>query len=180
MRTERMTFTPVHGSELRELCELWRKPLVRQFLFDGQILTDEEVAEVISSSEKDFATAGFGIWLLRSAESGPLIGTAGLRRLDGGPEIEVVYSLDPAYWGQGFAGEAAFAVLEYGFGLGLPQVLAEVDEGNSGSVAVVERLGMRRIGTAQGVLGPMRHYAIERAEWQARQVKAAMPRTRSK
>lgn len=175
-----MMFTPVCGSDLRELSGLWRKPLVRQFLFDGRTLTDEDVAEIIASSEKDFAAAGFGLWLLRSAESGPLIGTAGLRRLDGGPDIEVVYSLDPAYWGQGFAGEAAGAVLEYGFGLGLPRVLAEVDEGNGGSVAVVERLGMRRIGTVQGVLGPMRHYAIGRAEWQARQVKAATARTRSK
>ncbi|WNJ57355.1 hypothetical protein [Nocardia seriolae] len=28
---------------------------------------------------------------------GPVIGTAGLRRLDGGPELAVVYSLDPGH-----------------------------------------------------------------------------------
>jgi RimJ/RimL family protein N-acetyltransferase len=49
--------------------------------------------------------------------------------------------------------------VDYGLGfLGLPEVLAEVDEGNTASVAVVKRLGMTRYAVAPGVLGPMTRY----------------------
>jgi RimJ/RimL family protein N-acetyltransferase len=42
--------------------------------------------------------------------------------------------------------------------LGLPEVLAEVDEGNVASVAVVKRLGMTPLAVVPGVLGPMTRY----------------------
>jgi GNAT acetyltransferase-like protein len=55
--------------------------------------------------------------------------------------------------------EAARAVVEHALGpLGLPEVLAEVDEGNAASVAVVKRLGMTAFGVVPGVLGPMTRY----------------------
>jgi ribosomal-protein-alanine N-acetyltransferase len=37
-------------------------------------------------------------------------------------------------------------------------VLAEVDEGNAASVAVVKRLGMTPFAVVPGVLGPMTRY----------------------
>ncbi len=42
--------------------------------------------------------------------------------------------------------------------LGLPEVLAEVDEGNTASVTVVRRLGMTPFAVVPGVLGPMTRY----------------------
>jgi [ribosomal protein S5]-alanine N-acetyltransferase len=50
-------------------------------------------------------------------------------------------------------------VVEYGLGpLGLPEVLAEVDEGNAASVAVVRRLGMTPYAVVPGLFGPMTRY----------------------
>ena len=52
-------------------------------------------------------------------------------------------------------------MVEYGLGsLGLPEVLAEVDEGNTASVAVVKRLGMTPYAVVPGVLGPMTRYRV--------------------
>ena len=57
------------------------------------------------------------------------------------------------------ATEAARAVVEYALArLGLPEVLAEVDEGNTASVAVIERLGMIPYAVVPGELGPMTRY----------------------
>jgi RimJ/RimL family protein N-acetyltransferase len=86
------------------------------------------------------------------------VGTAGLRPLaESG--LEIFYSLAPGAWGHGYATEAAQAVVDYGLGfLGLPEVLAEVDEGNAASVAVIERLGMTRFDVVPGELGPMGRY----------------------
>ena len=51
--------------------------------------------------------------------------------------------------------------MEYGLGpLGLPEVLAEVDEGNAASLAVVKRLGMTAYAVVPGLLGPMTRYRI--------------------
>jgi RimJ/RimL family protein N-acetyltransferase len=50
-------------------------------------------------------------------------------------------------------------VVEYALGpLGLPEVLAEVDEGNAASVAVIERLGLTRFDVVPGQLGAMARY----------------------
>jgi RimJ/RimL family protein N-acetyltransferase len=86
------------------------------------------------------------------------VGTAGLRPLEESG-LEIFYSLAPGAWGRGYATEAARAVVKYGLGaLGLPEVLAEVDEGNAASVAVVKRLGMIPYAVVPGVLGPMTRY----------------------
>jgi RimJ/RimL family protein N-acetyltransferase len=62
-----------------------------------------------------------------------------------GPEIEVGWRLRPAFWGLGYATEAASAVLRHGFDrMGLEEVLAEIDAANIASVRVAERIGLRR------------------------------------
>ncbi|GAB0107380.1 GNAT family protein [Nocardia sp. JMUB6875] len=167
LRTGRLILTPLSADDHDALSRLLRKAEVREFLLDGEVLSDAEVTEIIVNSEKDFAASNFGFWGLRLIGSGDpigggdLIGTAGLRRLDGGPELEVVYSLDPGHQGRGLALEAATAVVDYAFEvLGRDRVLAEIDEGNAASIALIERLGMRAFETVPGVLGPMVHFAL--------------------
>jgi RimJ/RimL family protein N-acetyltransferase len=87
-----------------------------------------------------------------------VVGTAGLRPLEN-IGLEVFYSLAPGSWGKGYATEAARAVLDRALGpLGLPEVLAEIDAGNTASIAVIERLGMTPFEVVPGLLGPMTRY----------------------
>ena len=136
----------------------WAMPDVRRFLFDGAALSAAEVTETIEDSVRDFAAGGFGVWLIHEEGRSALVGTAGLRPLED-IGLEIFYSLAPGSWGRGYATEAARAVVEHALGpLGLPEVLAEVDEGNAASVAVVKRLGMTPFAVVPGVLGPMTRY----------------------
>ena len=136
----------------------WAMPDVRRFLFDGAVLSAAEVTETIEDSVRDFAAGGFGVWLIHEEGRSALVGTAGLRPLED-IGLEIFYSLAPGSWGRGYATEAARAVVEHALGpLGLPEVLAEVDEGNAASVAVVKRLGMTPFAVVPGVLGPMTRY----------------------
>ena len=166
LSTERLVLRPVTADDHAVLLAHWTQPDVRRFLFDGTALSAAEVAETIEESIGDFAARGYGIWLIElgsGAGPGPspgpgLVGTAGLRPLEESG-LEIFYSLAPAAWGHGYATEAARAVVEYALGpLGLPEVLAEVDEGNAASVAVVKRLGMTPYAVVPGVLGPMTRY----------------------
>ena len=145
----------------------WAMPDVRRFLFDGAALSAAEVTETIEDSVRDFAAGGYGVWLIYEEGRSALVGTAGLRPLED-IGLEIFYSLAPGSWGRGYATEAARAVVEHALGpLGLPEVLAEVDEGNAASIAVVKRLGMTPFAVVPGVLGPMTRYR--------RTAKATMP-----
>jgi RimJ/RimL family protein N-acetyltransferase len=165
LSTERLVLRPVTAGDHAALLAHWTQPDVRRFLFDGAALSAAEVAETIEESIGDFAARGFGIWLIELGSAAglvstaaALVGTAGLRPL-GDTGLEIFYSLAPGAWGHGYATEAARAVVEYGLGpLGLPEVLAEVDEGNAASVAVVRRLGMTPYAVVPGLLGPMTRY----------------------
>jgi RimJ/RimL family protein N-acetyltransferase len=158
LSTERLVLRPVTTDDHAAVLAHWTQPDVRRFLFDGAALSGVEVAETIEESIGDFAARGFGVWLIELGSAAGLVGTAGLRPL-GGSGLEIFYSLAPGAWGHGYATEAARAVVEYGLGpLGLPEVLAEVDEGNTASVAVVRRLGMTPYAVVPGLLGPMTRY----------------------
>jgi len=156
--TERLVLHPVTTEDHAALQAHWGAPDVRRFLFDGTMLSPAEITETIEDSQRDFAAAGYGLWLIHELGGTDLIGTAGLRPLEG-LGLEIFYSLAPCYWGQGYATEAARAVVEHALGpLGLPEVLAEVDEGNAASVAVIKRLGMTASDVVPGLLGPMTRY----------------------
>ncbi len=165
LSTERLVLRPVTADDHAALLAHWTHADVRRFLFDGAALSAVEVAETIEESIGHFAARGFGIWLIElGTAAGPVgtaagpVGTAGLRPLEESG-LEIFYSLAPGAWGHGYATEAARALVEYGLGpLALPEVLAEVDEGNAASVAVVKRLGMTPYAVVPGLLGPMTRY----------------------
>lgn len=158
LRTQRLVLSPVTTGDHAVLLAHWTAPDVRRFLFDGAMLSAAEITEAIEDSTRDFGRAGYGLWLVCEKDGTDLIGTAGLRPLED-LGLELFYSLAPGSWGKGYATEAARAVLDRALGpLGLPEVLAEVDEGNTASIAVLERLGMTQFGIVPGVLGPMARY----------------------
>jgi len=170
LTTERLVLRPVTPGDHAAVLAHWTLPDVRGFLFDGEALSAAEVTETIEESIRDFATGGYGVWLIEAADEAGLVseaglvngaglvGTAGLRPLED-LGLEIFYSLAPGSWGRGYATEAARAVVDHALGpLRLREVLAEVDEGNAASVAVVKRLGMTPFAVVPGVLGPMTRY----------------------
>ena len=61
-----------------------------------------------------------------------------------GPEVEIGWRLITAARGQGFATEAARAIVAHGFGtLGVDTLIADMYRANDGSMGVARKLGMR-------------------------------------
>ena len=77
-----------------------------------------------------------------------LIGRCGLGITDATlGEGMLWYTMHPAYWGRGYATEAARAVVDFGFReLRLHRIWADCDPANVASGRVLEKLGMRREG----------------------------------
>ena len=155
---QRLTLRPVSDGDKDFLIAHWSDPRVRRFLFDATPAVAEQIVGAITESVRGFATVGYGLWLIRPARDSVPVGAVGLRPLDD-LGLEVFYSLTPASWGNGYATEAACGVIDYALGpLGVTEVFAEVDVGNTASAAVLERLDMSAFATAPGSLGPMTRY----------------------
>ena len=91
-----------------------------------------------------YATNGFGLFRVSIRETGDCIGMCGLISREILDDVDIGYAFMPRYWGQGYAFEAAKAVLHYAREqLGLPRVVAVVSPGNTSSVQLLEKLGMR-------------------------------------
>jgi ribosomal-protein-alanine N-acetyltransferase len=73
---------------------------------------------------------------------------AGLHRVNPSfpfaPAVEIGWRLHPAYWGHGYATEAAAAARDHGFAGGLEEIVAFTAAGNVRSQAVMGRIGMER------------------------------------
>lgn len=77
--------------------------------------------------------------------NGLLIGNCGIR-MDGVNSVEanIGYELDPKHWNHGYATEAARAIVDFGFArFGVHRITADCIAENTGSVHVLEKLGMK-------------------------------------
>jgi RimJ/RimL family protein N-acetyltransferase len=82
------------------------------------------------------------------------------------------YLIAPAAQGQGYATEAAAALLQFGLtGGGLHRVTATCDPENTGSVRVLEKIGMSRE-------GHLRDHFLIRGEWRDRLLFAKLAQLR--
>ena len=60
------------------------------------------------------------------------------------PEVGLYWAVSPAWQRQGYATEAASALVRYAFGtLNLQRILATTDYSNVASIGVMQKLGMR-------------------------------------
>ena len=82
---------------------------------------------------------------LPSREGARLIGSAGLSQH--GEDVELGYWIARSHWGQGFATEAARAVLQLARALGHRRIVAGHFVDNPASGRVLTKAGFRRTGT---------------------------------
>jgi RimJ/RimL family protein N-acetyltransferase len=129
-----------------------------------------------------FALYGFGQWVLERREQPGLIGALGLQQVGFEaaftPAVEIGWRLQRAHWRQGYALEAAEAVLAHAFeALQLSEVLAFTVPANLASQGLMQRLGMQHQVEQdfQHPLLPVGHplrqhvlYRLSQASWRQR------------
>ena len=77
--------------------------------------------------------------------------------------MELAWTLRRAFWGQGYATEAARAALDVAFGpLGQAHVISMIDSENQPSIRVAQRLRMRLEGQADLMGHPVLIYGLRR------------------
>lgn len=128
---------------------------------------------------------GWSNWAVELRARPQFIGFVGLSKpaddLPFSPCVEIGWRLAPAYWGQGYASEAARGALQFGFEqLGLQEIVSFTAVDNLRSRNVMQRIGMQHSEDFEHPHLPVGHrlrphclYRLTRARWQALQVDAA-------
>ena len=144
--TKRLKLRPWSRADVDALHSLWTEPAVRRYLWDENVVSREQVVDIVESAVDDL-----GFWCMEKKREPGLIGFCGFRRIQEPGRIELLYGLRPDHWGAGFATEAAGAALEYLWSsTGVSRVYAESDAPNYKSIAVMLRLGMRLHSASDG------------------------------
>jgi ribosomal-protein-alanine N-acetyltransferase len=112
-------------------------------------LTAEESDQFVRRIDRQFEQLGFGLWAVEIKWARRFIGFCGLAvptfTTHFTPAVEIGWRFAKDQWGNGYATEAANAVLDFGFEkAGLEQILSWAIPANTRSTQVMERLGMQR------------------------------------
>jgi RimJ/RimL family protein N-acetyltransferase len=147
LRTERLLLRPWRASDLDAFAALNADPRVME-LFPA-VLSRAESEEIAVRVRRAFEENGYGLWAIEVPGVADFIGFTGLSRprfeAHFTPCVEIGWRLAFAHWGQGYATEASRAALHFGFASAkLEEIVSMTVPANRRSIAVMEKLGMRR------------------------------------
>jgi ribosomal-protein-alanine N-acetyltransferase len=162
LETDRLILRRMTMADLDGLYALYRDPEVRKYFPEGTLTYAQTKAALERIINFYYSQPGLGLWATIHKETGQLIGRCGLLlwTIDERREVEVAYMLAKAYWGQGFATEAARAILAYGFEqLHLTRLICLIDRDNLASIRVATKIGMTFEKEVDDGEGPAQLYA---------------------
>ena len=147
LRTNRLLLRGWLPEDRLAMAAINADPRVMEFI--GEPMTDLQNAAFTERVEAKFAAQGFGFWAVEVVGVSPFIGFVGLNTpmFDAPfmPAVEIGWRLGSAFWGNGYASEAARAALDFGFEVaGLDEIVAFTTERNVRSRRMMERIGMTR------------------------------------
>ncbi len=164
LRTSRLLLRPWRDEDVAAFAELSADPAVMEYL--------APLPGWAARARAHWEEHGFGQWVIEIAGEAGFIGVVGLNTISYEahftPAVEVAWRFARAYWGRGYATEAARAALDYGFEkLALAEIVATMVPANQRSRRVMERLGMTRVPEADFDVpylpqGPLKRHVLYR------------------
>jgi RimJ/RimL family protein N-acetyltransferase len=167
LRTARLILRPWRDADLESFAALNADPAVMEHF--PATLSRAESDAAAARIRAELSERGFGLWAVEAPGVAPFVGFTGLSvvrfdapftraaeqaraqaprsgaRSEAKPSevIETGWRLACAYWGRGYAPEAARAALAFGFErLGLAEIVSFTAVGNVRSRRVMEKIGM--------------------------------------
>ena len=180
IETERLRLRRWRDADRAPFATMSADPAVMEFF--PSLLTPDQASAFIDRVEAHWDAHGFGNYALEERATGAFVGLTGLFKVfpeaHFAPSVEIGWRLARPFWSQGYAREAAEAVLAAAFAEhDFPEIVAFTAVPNVRSAALMQRLGMTRDpaddfdhpGVAEGHL-LRRHvlYRLSRADYERR------------
>lgn len=145
--TERLSFRLFTMNDAAIVYDLNKDPEVTKHTHDPMDSVEQAAMVLEKTILPQYALYNHGRWAVHLKSDGSFIGWCGLKYRPELNEVDLGYRYKKEYWGKGYATEAAFATIKYGFEkLNLQKITGRAEPGNRGSVSVLEKCGMQYIG----------------------------------
>lgn len=143
LATKRLQLNPFQKEDLDLFHHINTNPFVRQFLWDDTVISRNTSQEILEINQTQFEQSQCGLWKISIKDSSTIIGYTGLWYFFDEPQPQLIYALLPDHSQQGFATEAAQAIIDYAFKeLHYTYLIAATDEPHLASQKVAQRLSM--------------------------------------
>ncbi|VXC09839.1 Protein N-acetyltransferase, RimJ/RimL family [Arthrobacter sp. 9AX] len=164
LETERLILRPWEPEDAGFVLDLYSRWEVQRFIGNHpQVMRERAEAEERIRVWQGMDHPVHGVWAVQLKEQDPLKNAAGPRNtpslagtlllksipasgealpLQPSGDTEIGWHFHPARWGNGYATEAAAAVLAHGLGSGLNRIVAVTAPANTASQRVCLRIGM--------------------------------------
>ena len=147
IQTARLVIRAPIAGDFETFWRMNNDPDVKRYTGGVTALSRETVLAQHEESCRSFDAADSSecIFSVEERSTGRCIGYCGFEYSERLGAVELVYGLEKSAWGQGYASEAAEAVLRYGFDtLRLDVVTAAVNPENAASERILIKLGMSK------------------------------------
>jgi len=145
LETDRLVLRRLTLNDAPFIMELVNEPSFLRYIGDRGVRSLQDARRyLLTGPIASYERFGFGLYLIFLKATGDAVGMCGLLKRDTLPDVDVGFALLPGYWRQGYAAEAAAAVLDYGrTRLGLKRIVAITSPDNVASIALLEKIGLK-------------------------------------
>jgi RimJ/RimL family protein N-acetyltransferase len=173
LQSERLTLRAFSLADATAVQAILNDPVITDYmLYIPYPCSVEWVEAYIERVNVDVPTGRYTFCIVRRADD-TIMGRINIRLNDDHQRAEIGYWVGRAFWGQGYASEAARRIVQFGFDdLGLNRIIGQCFVRNAASVRVLQKAGMRREATFRddflknGVYESTHLYAILRSEYE--------------
>jgi RimJ/RimL family protein N-acetyltransferase len=144
IETERLLLRELDLDDAAFILELLNEPAFLRFIGDKGVRTLDGARDYMRKGPIDsYGRHGFGLYAACLPDGTP-IGICGLVKRDGLDDADVGFAFLSRHCAKGYAAESASAVLVHARRvLRLPRIVAIASPENRGSIAVLEKIGLR-------------------------------------
>jgi RimJ/RimL family protein N-acetyltransferase len=145
LETRRLVLRKIAFEDDAFILELLNEPSFLRYIGDRGVRCAADARRYIEAGPMaSYARHGFGLFLTQLKGSQQPLGMCGLLKRDSLEDVDLGFALVPRFWSQGYAFEAASAVLDDARRVcGLQRVLAITSPDNEPSIGLLAKLGFR-------------------------------------
>lgn len=113
-----------------------------------------EISNYLEQLNKDPSLLNWGSWMVVRKSDDIVIGDFGFKgKPDENGVVEIGYGFLKDYWNNGYATEAVGALIQWAFNTSkVEKVIADTMQNNYGSIRVLEKLGMEKVGYTETMI----------------------------
>ena len=145
LETERLSLNYLTEDDAEFILRLLNEPSFLRYIGDKKVRSlDDARAYILGGPVQSYRDNGFGLYRVDRKQDDLPLGICGLIKREGLPDPDVGFAFLPEYWNQGYALEAAAAVMTFARDtLGMKRILAITSPDNEASEKLLKKIGLR-------------------------------------